>query len=72
MLDTALSLLMLASVALIAGAAFLWRKGERQRPALMAVLAVIMLVNLVIWTAPTNDGGTLAQAAAEKQAAGTK
>lgn len=66
MLDTALSLLMLASIALLVGAAFLWRRGERQRPVLMLVLAVIMLGNLVIWTLPTNEGGTLAQAAAGK------
>ncbi len=62
MLDTALSLLMLASIALIGGAVFLWRRGERQRPALMLVLAVIMLGNLVIWTLPSG-GETLAAAA---------
>ncbi|NML93924.1 hypothetical protein [Novosphingobium olei] len=66
MLDTALSLLMLASIALLVGAAFLWRRGERQRPVLMLVLAAIMLGNLVIWTLPTRQGGTLVQAAAGK------
>ncbi|BEV01108.1 hypothetical protein [Novosphingobium olei] len=66
MLDTALSLLMLASIALLVGAAFLWRRGERQRPVLMLVLAAIMLGNLVIWTLPTQQGGTLVQAAAGK------
>ena len=66
MLDTALSLLMLASIALLGGAVFLWRRGERQRPALMLLLAVIMLGNLVIWTLPTggpSGGETLAEAA---------
>lgn len=66
MLDTALSLLMLASIALLVGAAFLWRRGERQRPVLMLVLAAIMLGNLVIWTLPTQQGGTLVQAATGK------
>ncbi|MCW1382479.1 hypothetical protein OLX02_06560 [Novosphingobium sp. KCTC 2891] len=59
MLDTALSLLMLVSLALIGGAMILWRKGERKRPALMLVLAAVMALNLVIWTLPTTQGGTL-------------
>lgn len=69
MLDTALSLLMLASLALLGGAAFLWRRGERRRPALMVVLAAVMLGNLVIWTLPTTQGGTLVQAAGVQAAA---
>jgi hypothetical protein len=60
MLDTALSLMMLASVALIAGAAFLFRRGERKRPGLMVLLAVVMAVNIVIWTVPDAGGNTLA------------
>jgi drug/metabolite transporter superfamily protein YnfA len=63
MLDTALSLLMIASLALLGGAFLLWRKGERKRAGLMALLAVVMVVNLVIWTAPTTGGATLAGAA---------
>ncbi|MDF8334171.1 hypothetical protein [Novosphingobium cyanobacteriorum] len=63
MLDAALSLMMLAAIALVAGALFLFRWGERQRPVLMLVLAVIMAVNLVIWTAPTQQGTTLAEEA---------
>lgn len=63
MTDAALSLAMLTALALLAGAAFLWRKGERQRPALMAILAAVMILNVVIWSLPTTDGATLAASA---------
>lgn len=56
MLNTALSLMMLASIALLGGAVFLWRKGERQRPLLMVVLAAVMAVNVGIWTLPDSSG----------------
>lgn len=60
MLDAALSLLMLATIALVGGAAFLFRKGERKRPVLMLTLAGVMIVNLIIWTLPDKGGQTLA------------
>lgn len=63
MTDAALSLAMLTALALLAGAVFLWRKGERQRPALMAVLAAVMITNVVIWSLPTTHGETLAASA---------
>lgn len=63
MLDVALSLLMLAAIALVAGALFLFRRGERQRPVLMLTLAGIMVINLIIWTLPDKAGTTLAGAA---------
>jgi len=63
MTDAALSLAMLTALALMAGAVFLWRRGERQRPSLMAVLAAVMIVNVVIWSLPTKDGATLAASA---------
>lgn len=63
MLDTALSLLMLAAIALVAGAAFLLRRGERKRPVLMLTLAGVMVMNLIIWTLPDKSGSTLAKAA---------
>lgn len=65
MLDVALSLLMLAAIALTGGAVFLLRRGERQRPVLMLTLVGIMIVNLIIWTLPDKNGTTLAGAAAE-------
>lgn len=64
MTDAALSLGMLTALALMAGAVFLWRRGERQRPALMAILAAVMITNVVIWSLPTAGGQTLAASAA--------
>ena len=56
-MDIALSLLMLGAIVLLAGAVYLWRsRGERQRPMLMLLLALIMLVNLGIWTLPDASG----------------
>ncbi len=63
MTDVALSLAMLTALALVAGAVFLWRRGERQRPSLMAILAAVMITNVVIWSVPTTDGQTLATSA---------
>ncbi|MCX7285159.1 MAG: hypothetical protein NTX28_14145 [Novosphingobium sp.] len=63
MLDIALSLLMLAAIALVAGAVFLFRRGERKRPVLMLTLAGIMAMNLIIWTLPDKAGSSLAEAA---------
>jgi len=63
MTDAALSLAMLTALALLAGAVFLWRKGERQRPSLMAILAAVMITNVVIWSLPTTSGQTLATSA---------
>ena len=56
MLATSLSLMMLAALALIGGALVLWRRGERKRPALMALLVVVLLVNVAIWTVPDASG----------------
>jgi len=63
MLDAALSLLMLAAIALVGGAAFLFKRGERKRPVLMLTLAGVMVMNLIIWTLPGKSGETLAGAA---------
>lgn len=60
MMDAALSLLMLATIALLGGAVFLFRRGERKRPVLMVTLAGVMIVNLIIWTLPGKGGETLA------------
>ena len=56
MLAATLSLMMLAAIALIAGALVLWRRGERKRPALMALLVAILLINVGIWTLPDASG----------------
>ena len=57
MLSVVLSIIMLAVFALIAGAAWLWRKpGMRKQAVLMLVLAAIGLVNVAIWTVPDASG----------------
>jgi hypothetical protein len=57
MTDIVLSLVMLAAMALLAGAVFLWRRtGEVKNPALMVLLALIALINVLIWTVPTRTG----------------
>lgn len=53
MADLALSLTMLAALALLAGAAILWlRRGERRKALLMAVAAAVALANVAIWSLP--------------------
>ena len=57
MTDIVLSIVMLAAFALVAGAFVLWRRtGEAKNPALMVLLAVIAVINVLIWTIPTNTG----------------
>ena len=57
MTDIVLSIVMLAALALVAGAFVLWRRtGEAKNPALMALLAVIAVLNVLIWTIPSTGG----------------
>ncbi|PKP66755.1 MAG: hypothetical protein CVT85_00720 [Alphaproteobacteria bacterium HGW-Alphaproteobacteria-7] len=57
MTDIVLSIVMLAALALLAGAYALWRRtGQIKQPALMMVLAVIAVLNVLIWTLPTSTG----------------
>ena len=57
MLDVVLSILMLAALALLAGAFLLWRKtGRTKQPLLMVLLAVIAVANVAIWTVPSAGG----------------
>jgi hypothetical protein len=56
-MDVILSVVMLAALALLAGAAFLWRRGSaRKQAGLMLLLAVVMIVNVLIWTVPDSSG----------------
>lgn len=56
-MNTVLTVLVVAALALFAGAYFLWRRGApTQQVVLMAVLAAIMLANVVIWTLPYSNG----------------
>ena len=57
------------SLAMIAGFALLWgawrihkRNGPRQQMWLMVAAALIMFVNVGIWTVPNKQGQTLAEA----------
>ena len=57
-MDTVLSVVVLTAVALIGGAALLWRRnGPTRQMWLMLVLAAVMIVNVLIWTLP-DAGGT--------------
>ncbi len=57
MTDIVLSIVMLAALALVGGAFVLWRRtGEAKNPALMVLLAVIAVINVLIWTVPTSGG----------------
>lgn len=60
MLDTALSLLVIAAVALLGGAYLQWRRGNRKQAGLMLVLAVVMAANVAIWSVPNEQGQSLA------------
>ena len=57
MTDIVLSIVMLAALALVAGAFVLWRRtGEAKNPALMVLLAGIAVINVLIWTVPSEGG----------------
>ena len=57
MTDIVLAIVMLTALALVAGAFVLWRRtGEAKNPALMVLLAVIAVLNVLIWTIPSTGG----------------
>ncbi len=63
-MDTVLSILMLASLAMLVGAFVLWRKGgPLKQVSLMVVLAIVMIGNVMIWTIPDESGEAPAQKA---------
>ena len=56
-MDMVLSVVVLAAVALLAGAVWLWRKGGATKQAsLMLLLALVMIANVLIWTVPDGSG----------------
>jgi hypothetical protein len=59
MLDTALSLMVIAVAALIGGAYFQFRRGNRKQAGLMLVLAAVFAVNVAIWAVPNEQGTSL-------------
>ncbi len=63
MFDLVISIIVLAAIALAAGAFVLWRKGITKQALLMAVLAFVMFVNVAIWLVPMDGGQTPIEAA---------
>lgn len=64
-MDAILSIVMLAALAMFAGAFWLWRRqGAIKQVWLMILLGVIMLVNVAIWAVPQKDGAAPADRAA--------
>lgn len=59
MLDTVLSLLVIGTAAMLGGAWLQWRRGNRKQAGLMLVLAVVMAANVVILSAPNEQGRSL-------------
>ena len=56
-MNAVLSIIMLAAGALLVGAYVLWRKGAPpKQPLLMVLLAVIAVINVLIWTLPGSSG----------------
>ena len=54
-----LSILVLATIALVIGAIVLLRRGgARKQAALMLLLAVIAATNVAIWTVPDSSGNS--------------
>lgn len=56
MLDIVLSLLVLAALALVAGAIVLFRRGYRKQAGLMVLAALVAVMNVAIWTIPDSAG----------------
>ncbi|MCB2088589.1 MAG: hypothetical protein R3E18_09655 [Sphingomonadaceae bacterium] len=69
MLNTVLSIMALLVLALLAGAFVLWRKGQNPKQALlMVVLAVVVIINIGIWTLPDAGGKSPVERAGEIEA----
>ena len=65
-MDAVLSVVVLSALALVGGAVLLWRRGDaRKQAVLMLVLAVVMIVNVLIWALPQSSGTAPMDRAAE-------
>ena len=57
MLDTVLSITVLAAILLVVGAFLMWcRTGNVKNALLMVLLAMVALVNVAIWVVPDAGG----------------
>ena len=69
MLNTILSIMMLAALALCGGAIVLWRRGIRKQAGLMLLMAVVIGFNIAIWVVPDASGDAPADALARQNTA---
>ena len=54
---TVLSILMLAAIAMVLGAVYLWRqRGTSKQVWLMLVPAIVLIANVAIWVVPSVNG----------------
>lgn len=67
MADLALSLMVLCAVVMTVAAFFAFRRGDSKQGGLMLVLAVVLAINVAIWTLPGPNGteGTDGEALAD-------
>lgn len=63
MIDTVISIVIIAAIALFAGAWFLFKRGNAKQARLMVILGFVMAANVAIWLIPMEDGSTPADAA---------
>lgn len=63
MLDTVLSIIVLASVILFVGAWYMFKRGNQKQARLMVLLGFVMVANVVIWLIPMKDGSNAVDAA---------
>ncbi len=66
MFDFLVSIVILAAIALLAGAVALYRRGNTKQALLMAVLVAVMIANVAIWLIPTTGGESLSDVAASE------
>ena len=56
-MDIILAIVRLVALLLIVGAYVAWRRtGEVKQPALMVLLAIVAIINVLIWTLPDASG----------------
>ncbi|WP_239804499.1 hypothetical protein [Croceicoccus hydrothermalis] len=65
MTDLVLSILVFAAAVFVFGAFVAWRRGDRKRAGLMTILAFALMVNVAIWTVPTDNGAALVDTPAD-------
>ncbi len=61
-MSTVLSIMVLAAIALMAGAIYLWnREGMRRQAVLMLVLVAVIAANVALLTVPVGDGKSVVE-----------